>query len=71
MLVCPLGGLQDKVFTAPRPRQLRCLRDVVPIHAHEAVLREKRRGGSTWQGEGRQGARAGRTPATVPWGEVR
>lgn len=41
--VCPPGGLQDKVFAAPGPRQLCCLRHVVPIHTDKSVLRGESR----------------------------
>lgn len=40
-----LGGLQDEVLAAPRPRQLGCLRHVVPVHADEAILGQCRQRG--------------------------
>lgn len=59
-LVRPLGGLQDKVFAAPCSRQLRCLRDIVPVHADEAILRVKP------GEEGQQGGGAGRQDPCPP-----
>lgn len=62
VLVCPPGGLQEEVFAAPCLRQLCRLRNVVPVHTDEAILRVKDRGGSAWEGGGRQDLCAPRGP---------